>query len=289
MSAAPEVRTFLDSASNSFSHVIVDPATRAAAIVDPVLEFDPASGRSGCAGAHAIASWIESRGLRLEWIIETHVHADHLSAAQWLRQRLGGRIGIGEHVRGVQQIFGKLFNLGPEFARDGSQFDHLFADGERYQIGSLDAVALHTPGHTPACMSHCIGDAVFVGDTLFAPDYGSARCDFPGGDARALYRSIQRLYTLPVETRMFLCHDYPPAERGVFVHATTVGEQRTGNIHVRADTREDAFVALRTRRDARLDLPRLLLPAVQVNLRAGKFPAAEDNGISYLKLPVDGI
>ena len=289
MSAAPEVRTFLDSASNSFSHVIVDPATRAAAIVDPVLEFDPASGRSGCAGAHAIASWIESRGLRLEWIIETHVHADHLSAAQWLRQRLGGRIGIGEHVRGVQQIFGKLFNLGPEFARDGSQFDHLFADGERYQIGSLDAVALHTPGHTPACMSHCIGDAVFVGDTLFAPDYGSARCDFPGGDARALYRSIQRLYTLPVETRVFLCHDYPPPARGEFIHATTVGEQRTDNIHVRADTREDAFVALRTRRDARLDLPRLLLPAVQVNLRAGKFPAAEDNGISYLKLPVDGI
>lgn len=283
----PEAKAFFDEATNTFSYVAWDPATRKAAVIDSVLDFDPASGRTRRDSANALIDFVKAQGLEVEWVIDTHVHADHLSAAPYVQSVLGGKLAIGEHIREVQKTFGKVFNAGSEFQRDGSQFDHLFKDGERYRLGSIDAVAMHTPGHTPACMTHVIGDAAFVGDTLFMPDYGTARCDFPGGDARMLYRSIQRIFALPDATRVFLCHDYKTAGREQFVHETTVGDERRSNIHVREGTGEDDFVQMRNARDATLSMPRLLLPSVQVNMRGGKFPPPEDNGTAYLKIPLD--
>lgn len=283
----PQVQSFFDARTRSFSHVVADPATRAAAIIDPVLDYDPDAGRITHASADALLAHVRAAQLKVEWIIETHVHADHLSAAQYLRGQLGARVGIGARVVEVQAHFGKLFDAGADFRSDGSQFDHLFRDGERYRIGELDAQAIATPGHTPTCMSHLIGDALFVGDTLFNADYGTARCDFPGGDAHALYRSVQTLYALPDATRVFFCHDYPTATRKSEVACSTIGEEKQHNVHLRADTSEAAFVELRTTRDKTLSLPKLILPAVQVNMRAGELPPAAANGIRYLKIPLD--
>jgi glyoxylase-like metal-dependent hydrolase (beta-lactamase superfamily II) len=287
MMKRPEVHAFFDEASHTFSYVAWDPTTGRAAVFDSVLDYDAASGRTGHASADALIAFVRTQGLDVDWVIDTHVHADHLSAAPYVQAQLGGRLGIGEHIRDVQDTFGRLFNAGLGFRRDGSQFDHLFKDGERYMIGGIEAVAMHTPGHTPACMTHRVGDAAFVGDTLFMPDYGTARCDFPGGDARTLYRSIQRIFSLPQETRVFLCHDYKPAGRDVFAHETTVGAERRDNIHVHDGIGEDDFVRMRNARDASLAVPALLLPAVQVNMRAGQLPPAEDNGVRYLKIPLD--
>ena len=285
----PEVKSFFHPASYTFSHVVWDSETLGAAVIDSVLDYDPASGRTRRDAANAIIAFIRENNLRLEWIIDTHVHADHLSAAPFIRDQLGGKLGISEHVRKIQDTFGALFHAGDEFLRDGSQFDHLFKDGEHYRVGGIDAVALYTPGHTPACMTHVIGDAAFVGDTLFMPDYGTARCDFPGGDARALYRSIQLIFDLPDSTRVFLCHDYKAPGRDAFVCETTIAAERRDNIHVRAGIDESAFVQLRTTRDATLAMPALILPSVQVNMRAGHLPPAESNGIRYLKIPLDSI
>ncbi|WP_300621495.1 MBL fold metallo-hydrolase [Dokdonella sp.] len=285
----PDVKAFFDEATYTYSYVVQDPATRKAAIVDSVLDFDPASGRTRTASADALVEFVRMAGLEVEWIVDTHVHADHLSAAAYLQSRLGGRTGIGARVREVQETFGRLFNEGAAFRRDGSQFDHLFEDGESYRLGGIEAVVLHTPGHTPACTTHVIGDAAFIGDTLFMPDYGTARCDFPGGDARRLYRSIRRLFELPDATRVFLCHDYKAPGRDTYACETTIGDERRLNIHVREGIGEDEFVRMRTARDATLAMPRLLLPSVQVNMRAGKLPPAESNGLSYLKLPLDAL
>ena len=283
----PDVTAFFDQDTHTVSYVVADPETRHCAIVDSVLDYAANAGRTSCSGAQHIVDFVREQSLTVEWLLETHVHADHLSAAPWLQQQLGGKLAIGEHIRTVQDTFGKTFNAGSDFARDGSQFDHLFQDGETYRGGNLQARALHTPGHTPACMSHVIGDAVFVGDTLFMPDYGTARCDFPGGDARTLYRSIQTLMALPDATRMFLCHDYLPDDRDHFIWETTVGEQRLHNIHVHDGISETEFVTMRETRDATLDMPRLILPSVQVNMRAGHLPPAEDNGVQYLKIPLN--
>jgi glyoxylase-like metal-dependent hydrolase (beta-lactamase superfamily II) len=283
----PDVKAFFDESTNTFSYVVWDSATGKAAVIDSVLDYDAVSGRTRRDSANTLIDFVKARALEVQWVIDTHVHADHLSAAPYVQSVLGGTLAIGEHIRDVQETFGKIFNAGADFARDGSQFDHLFKDGERYRVGGIDAVAMHTPGHTPACMTHLIGDAAFVGDTLFMPDYGTARCDFPGGDARTLYRSIQRIFALPDETRIFLCHDYKTAARDAFVHETTVGDERRSNIHVREGTDEEAFVQMRSRRDATLSMPRLLLPSVQVNMRAGQFPLAEENGTRYLKIPLD--
>lgn len=285
----PAVKAFFDESSHTFSYVVWDPATMKAAVLDSVLDYDAAAGRTRHDSADALIAFVQSEKLGVEWVIDTHVHADHLSAAPYVQAKLGGRLGIGEHIRTVQETFGKLFNAGDEFRRDGSQFDHLFSDGERYMVGSIEVTAIHTPGHTPACMTHLIGDAAFVGDTLFMPDYGTARCDFPGGDAGSLYRSIQKIFALPDDTRIFVCHDYKPAGRDTFAHETSVAEERQNNIHVHAGVGEAGFVAMRTQRDATLSMPQLILPAVQVNMRAGQFPPAEDNGVSYLKIPLDAI
>lgn len=283
----PDVKAFFDEATNTFSYVVWDPATHKAAVIDSVLDYDLVSGRTRHTAADALIAFVRAQALTVDWVIDTHVHADHLSAAPYVKAQLGGTLAIGEHIRDVQQVFGDIFNAGTAFQRDGSQFDHLFADGERYMLGTVEAIALHTPGHTPACMTHVIGDAAFVGDTLFMPDYGTARCDFPGGDARTLFRSIQRIFQLPEATRVFLCHDYKAPGRDAFVHETTVGEERRANIHVREGTDEAAFVTMRTTRDATLSMPRLLVPSVQVNMRAGQLPPAEDNGVRYLKVPLD--
>jgi len=285
----PEVHSFFDPATRTISHVAWDTATQAAAIVDSVLDYDEAAGRTSRASADAIIAFVRARGLSVEWIIETHVHADHLSAAPYLRAQLGGRIGIGDKVRVVQSAFGRMFDAGPSFRTDGSQFDHLFADGEAYALGTIAARAIATPGHTPACMTHLIGDAAFIGDTLFSPDYGSARCDFPGGDARTLYRSAQTLFALPEATRVFLCHDYPVAGRDGVMTETTIGAQRRRNVHLHAGVDEEAFARMRVARDATLSMPRLLLPAVQVNIAAGELPPPAANGIRYLKIPLDAI
>jgi glyoxylase-like metal-dependent hydrolase (beta-lactamase superfamily II) len=277
----PHVQHFFDPATHSFSYVAWDPASQRAAVIDPVLDYDAAAGRTRHDGAEALVAFVREQGLHVDWIIETHVHADHLSAAPYAQSQLGGRIGIGEHVRDVQATFGDLLHAGADFARDGSQFDHLFADGETWQLGGIEARVLHTPGHTPACTTHVIGDAAFVGDTLFMPDYGTARCDFPGGDARTLYRSIQRIFALPPSTRLFLCHDYLPPGRTEFAYETTVEAERRDNIHVRDGVDEDSFVRMREARDATLAVPALLLPAVQVNMRAGQLPPPEANGIDY--------
>jgi len=283
------VQGFFDPDTNTVSYVVSDPESRQCALVDSVLDFDPKSGRTAKTSADRLISYVREQGLEVQWILETHVHADHLSAAPYLKQALGGTLAIGAHITTVQETFGKVFNAGTEFSRDGSQFDRLLADGDEFQLGNIPAHAIHTPGHTPACMTYVIGDACFVGDTLFMPDYGTARCDFPGGDAGQLYRSIQRIYALPDETRMFLCHDYLPEGRDEHRWDTTVGEQKANNIHVNESITEEAFVRMRTERDATLDMPRLILPSVQVNMRAGDLPPAEDNGVHYLKLPVDAL
>lgn len=282
----PDVAAFFDEATNTVSYVVSDPSSAACAVVDSVLDFDYASGRTDTRSADRIIDHVKSRGLEVEWLIETHVHADHLSAAPYIQERLGGRIGIGERITVVQDTFGKIFNEGTEFERDGSQFDRLFRDGDTYRIGALEARALHTPGHTPACMTHVIGDAAFVGDTLFMPDGGTARADFPGGDARELYRSTRRILALPAETRLFMCHDYGPDGREIRWE-TTVGEERSHNIHVRDGVSEDDFVAMRTARDATLGMPRLIIPSIQVNMKAGALPEPEDNGTRYLKVPLN--
>ncbi|OOG60572.1 MBL fold metallo-hydrolase [Rhodanobacter sp. B05] len=285
----PEVKAFFHEPSNTFSYVAWDPATLEAAVLDAVLDYEPAAGRTRHDSADGIIAFVRAQGLVLAWVIDTHVHADHLSAAPYVQARLGGKLAIGEHIRTVQETFGTLFNAGRGFARDGSQFDHLFTDGETYLLGNIAAKAIHTPGHTPACMTHVIGDAAFVGDTLFMPDYGTARCDFPGGDAATLYRSIRKIFALPDATRIFLCHDYKAPGREEFAHETTVAAERAGNIHVRDGIGEAEFVAMRTARDATLKMPQLILPAVQVNMRAGRLPPAEDNGLRYLKIPLDAI
>ncbi|RBP28616.1 glyoxylase-like metal-dependent hydrolase (beta-lactamase superfamily II) [Marinobacter pelagius] len=283
----PVVTHFFDEPTNTFSYVVQDPDSNVCAIVDSVLDFDYAAGRTDVRSADEIIRFIKDGGLKVEWILETHVHADHLSAAPYLQEQLGGKTGIGQKIVDVQEIFGKAFNAGTEFARDGSQFDRLFEEGDTFQIGNLEGRVLHTPGHTPACLTYVIGDAAFVGDTLFAPDSGTARCDFPGGDAHTLYRSVQKVLALPGETRIFLCHDYKAPGRDEFQHETTVAEQRANNIHVREGMTEDDFVRLRTERDATLSMPRLILPSVQVNMRAGEMPPAEDNGQVYLKVPIN--
>ena len=283
------IEAFFDAATSTYSYVVSDPATAQCAIIDSVLDYDAASGRTGASSADKLIDYVREQGLSVQWLLETHVHADHLSAAPYLKAALGGQLAIGEQIRMVQSTFGKLFNAGSEFATDGRQFDLLFQDQQSFQIGSLSAQALHTPGHTPACMTYLIGDAAFVGDTLFMPDYGTARCDFPGGDARTLYRSIARLFALPASTRLFMCHDYLAPGRELHRYQTTVAEQREHNVHVRQGIDEDAFVAMRQARDAGLGMPALMLPAVQVNMRAGHLPPAEDNGVSYLKVPLNAL
>jgi len=284
----PVVKSFFDEATFTVSHVVHDPSTKKAALIDSVLDFDPPSGRTSHASADALVAYVEAEDLTIEWLLETHAHADHLSAAPYLQEKLGGRLAIGHEIVTVQEVFGTIFNEGTEFRRDGSQFDQLFNDGDRFTVGTLEATVLHVPGHTPACLAYVIGDAVFPGDTLFMPDYGTARCDFPGGDARTLYRSIKRLLSLPDEARVFLCHDYKaPPGRTEFAWETTIGAERTGNIHVREGISEDEFVTMRTQRDATLAMPRLILPSVQVNMNGGRPPEPESNGTRYLKLPLN--
>ncbi|MBK1794222.1 MBL fold metallo-hydrolase [Devosia sp. WQ 349] len=284
----PDVVAFFDDDSNTISYVVKDPNSNACAVIDSVMDFDYASGAISYESADEIIAFIMEKGWTVEWLIETHVHADHLSAAPYIQGKLGGQLGIGDQISVVQDTFGKIFNEGTEFQRDGSQFDRLFKDGDSYQIGTLTAHTLFTPGHTPADMVHVIGNSAFVGDTLFMPDGGSARADFPGGDARTLYRSIQRLLQLPDELRLFMCHDYGPNGRDIRWE-TTIGEQREFNIHVGKGTTEDEFVAMREARDATLSMPRLIIPSLQINMRAGHLPKAEDNGTSYLKVPLNGL
>jgi glyoxylase-like metal-dependent hydrolase (beta-lactamase superfamily II) len=285
---APRVTAFFHEETFTASYVVADPATKRAAIIDSVLDFDQPSGRTSTEAADEIADFVRENGLTVDWLLETHAHADHLSAAPCLQEKLGGKIAIGREIVAVQKVFGKIFNEGTEFRRDGSQFDRLFADGDTFAIGNVAAMALHVPGHTPADMAYVIGDAAFVGDTMFMPDYGTARCDFPGGDARTLYRSIRRLMRLADATRVFLCHDYKALpNRKVFVWETTIGAERSGNVHVHEGVSEEDFVAMRAARDATLEMPRLILPSVQVNMRAGHFPEPEDNGTRYLKLPLN--
>lgn len=283
----PLVKTFFDEDTFTASHVVIDPATKMATIIDSVLDFEQASGRTSTKSADAIIAYIRGNDLTVDWILETHVHADHLTAAPYLKEKLGGKTGIGDKIDVVQNVFAKVFNTDSTFKRDGSQFDKLFADGETFKLGGIDAKIIHTPGHTPACTTIIIGDAGFVGDTLFMPDYGTARCDFPGGDARTLFRSIQKIFVLPPETRLFMCHDYKAPGRDEYVWETTVAEEREKNIHVRNGTTEDEFVKMREARDKTLAMPRLILPSVQVNMRAGDMPPKEGNGVSYLKLPLN--
>lgn len=281
------VKAFFDPATYTYSYVVTDPGTQRCAIIDSVLDYDPASGRTSLESADRLIQYVKDHRLQVDWLLETHVHADHLSAAPYIKRELGGQLAIGENITIVQDTFGKLFNAGTEFATDGRQFDHLFKDGDSFQIGNIQARAMHTPGHTPACMTYLIGDAGFVGDTLFMPDYGTARCDFPGGDAHILFQSIRKLFALPDETRLFMCHDYKAPGRDEYLYQTTVAEERAHNVHVHEGINESDFVAMRSARDATLGMPTLILPSVQVNMRAGNFPPAEDNGIRYLKIPLD--
>jgi glyoxylase-like metal-dependent hydrolase (beta-lactamase superfamily II) len=283
----PLIQSFFDPETFTISHVVRDPGSKACAIIDSVLGFDASSGRISSGPIQALLDHVESEGLEVQWILETHAHADHLSAAPYLQTQLGGQIAIGGDIVRVQQLFGRIFNAGTEFQRDGSQFDRLFRDGDRFQVGGLDAVVLHVPGHTPACLAYVIGDALFPGDTLFMPDYGTARCDFPGGDARTLFRSVQRLVSLPGQARMFLCHDYKAPGRDTYAWETSVGEQRRTNVHVGEGVTEEDFVAMRQARDGNLATPKLMLPSVQVNMRAGQWPPAEDNGVCYVKIPLN--
>lgn len=287
LSVKPEVTSFFDPATNTISHVVKDPASDACAIVDSVMDIDYAAGRITYDHADQIIAHVRARGLVLDWLIETHVHADHLSAAPYIQRALGGKIGIGRNITLVQDTFGKIFNEGTEFQRDGSQFDRLFDDGDSYRHGTMTCHAIHTPGHTPACMTHVMGDAAFVGDTLFMPDGGSARADFPGGDAGQLWDSIQKVLALPDETRLFMCHDYGPNGRDIRWE-TTVGEERAHNIHIAGKTREE-FIALRTARDATLAMPRLIIPSLQVNMRGGDLPEADESGKRFLKVPINGL
>ena len=285
----PEIASFFDPATYTVTYVAHDPATREAAIIDSVLDFDPASGRTSTASADAVIDYVTSHNLKVTWLLETHAHADHFSAAPYLQEKLGGKIAIGADIVTVQTVFGKLFNAGTEFERDGSQFDDLFKDGDTFTIGALPVTVMHVPGHTPACIAYVVGEAVFVGDTMFMPDYGTARADFPGGDARTLFRSLRRILSLPAETRLFMCHDYLPKGRTEYVWETTVAAEREGNVHAHDGITEDEFVAMREARDATLDMPRLILPSVQVNMRAGHLPPPDDNGVTYLKLPVNAV
>jgi len=288
LSLAPEVTAFFDAPTNTISYVVKDPHSAACAVIDSVMDMDYAAGRITYEGADRIIAFITEKRLTLDWLIETHVHADHLSAAPYIQSKLGGKLGIGENITLVQETFGKIFNEGTEFQRDGSQFDRLFKDGDTYRIGTMQAHVLHTPGHTPACMTHVIGNAAFVGDTLFMPDGGSARADFPGGDARTLYRSIQRVLALPREMRLFMCHDYGPNGRDI-QWETSVGDEIDHNIHVGRSTSEDDFVRMREARDATLPMPRLIIPSLQVNMRAGKLPPKDESGKTFLKVPINGL
>ena len=282
-----QIEAFFDPATYTYSYVVTDPSTQRCAIIDSVLDYDPASGRTSYANADRLIQYVRTHQLQVDWLLETHVHADHLSAAPYLKRELGGRLAIGEQITVVQHTFGKLFNAGSEFATDGRQFDQLFRDGDTFKVGNIEARALHTPGHTPACMTYLIGDAGFVGDTLFMPDYGTARCDFPGGNAHTLFQSIHKLFALPGETRLFMCHDYGAPGREGYRYETTVAEERAHNVHVHEGISEADFVAMRNSRDATLGMPTLILPSVQVNMRAGQLPPAEANGTRYLKIPLD--
>lgn len=285
---SPDVSAFFDEQTFTVSYLVTDPSGSEAVIIDSVLDFDASAGRTTTQNADAILEVVRTQGLQVRWIIETHAHADHLSAAPYLKEKLGASVAIGAHITDVQHVFGGVFNLGPDFAENGSQFDRLLNDGDTLSIGELTLEAIHTPGHTPACMTYKIGDAVFVGDTMFMPDYGTARCDFPGGDAATLYRSIRRVLALPDETRIFVCHDYGPDGRP-YAWETTVGDQKANNKHVRDGISEAEFVKMREERDATLSMPALILPSVQVNIRAGQLPPPEDNGVSYLKLPLNAL
>lgn len=283
----PEVKAFFDTATNTVSYVVRDPAGSACAIIDSVLDYDQAAGRTSTASADVIIDWVKSEGLSVAWILESHVHADHLSAAPYLQEALGGQIGIGDQITVVQNTFGKIFNEGTQFQRDGSQFDQLFKDGDSIHIGQLRCDVMHTPGHTPACLTYVIGDAAFVGDTLFMPDFGTARCDFPGGSADDLYKSIQRILALPEDTRIYVGHDYKAPGRDEFAWETTVGEQKALNVHIGAGRPLEDFVSMRTERDAKLGMPRLILPSLQTNMRAGNLPEPDDNGTRYFKVPIN--
>lgn len=283
----PTIKAFFDEATNTVSYVVTDDNSNHCAILDTVLDYDPGSGRTDTASADRIIEYVRTQGLEVDWILETHAHADHLSAAPYIRDKLGGKTGVGEHITDVQKIFRDVFNVERGFHADGSQFDHLFKDGEEFTVGSMTARTMHTPGHTPACMTYIFGDAAFVGDTIFMPDFGTARVDFPGGDAGTMYRSIQKILALPSETRLFMCHDYKAPGRDTYAWETTVAEERMNNVHVREGISEDQFVKTRNDRDSTLDMPTLILPSVQVNIRAGELPPAEDNGVSYLKIPLN--
>ena len=284
-----DVKAFFDSATFTVTYLVADAATKICAIIDPVLDFDATSGRASHTAADAVIGYIRAAGLRLEWILETHAHADHLSAGSYIKSVLGGKIAIGEHIVDVQKIFAGIFNLADDFVADGRQFDVLFKHGETFPIGNLKATVLHTPGHTPACLTYVIEDAAFIGDTMFMPDYGTSRADFPGGDARSLYRSIRQILSLPADTRLFTCHDYKAPGRDTFAWESTVREQRQRNVHVHDGIGEDEFTAMRTARDKTLGMPHLILPSIQVNIRAGALPPPEDNGVSYLKLPINSL
>lgn len=286
--AKPDVSAFFDEATFTVTYVVSDPATGRAAVVDPVLDFDPASGRTSTSSADEVVAFVEDNKLRVDWILETHVHADHLSGAPYISESLGGKAAIGKDVTAVQEAFKDVFNL-KDLATDGSQFEHLFADAETFSVGDIEAYVIATPGHTPACVTYVIGDAAFVGDTLFMPDFGSARTDFPGGSAPQLYESIQKILALPDDTRLFMCHDYKAPGRDVYAWETSVAEQRANNIHINDKVSRDEFVAMREGRDSQLGMPKLILPSLQVNLRAGQLPEPEDNNIRYLKLPLDAV
>ncbi len=284
---SPHVQAFFDEATNTASYVVSDPETRACAVIDSVLDFDSAAGRTSTTSADQIINYVQDNDLKCEWLLETHVHADHLSAAPYIQQRVGGKLAIGNGITQIQDVFGKIFNAGTEFERDGSQFDRLLKDEDEFAIGALSVSAMHTPGHTPACMTYLVGDCAFVGDTLFMPDFGTARADFPGGDARQLYRSIRKVLSLPPDTKLYMCHDYKAPGRDEFAWQTTVADERAGNVHVRDGVSEDEFVAMREARDAQLGMPKLIVPSIQVNMRAGNMPEPEDNGIVYLKTPIN--
>jgi glyoxylase-like metal-dependent hydrolase (beta-lactamase superfamily II) len=285
----PQVTGFFDEATYTITYVVAEPDGNRCAIVDPVLDYDPKSGRTSTESADKLIEFLRVEKLEVEWILETHAHADHLSGAPYLREKVGGKTAIGEHIKTVQATFAKVFNLEAGFKTDGSQFDHLFKDGETFSIGALEGRVIHTPGHTPACITYLIGDAGFVGDTLFMPDYGTARCDFPGGDAATLYRSIHKLFDLPDDTRLFMCHDYKAPGRDAYAWETTVADEKAKNIHVGGGASEADFVKMRTERDATLSMPVLILPAVQINIRAGALPPPEDNGVSYVKIPLNAL
>lgn len=284
---SPQVQAFFDEPTNTASYVVSDSETKACAVVDSVLDFDSAAGRTSTTSADQIIAYVQDNNLTCEWLLETHVHADHLSAAPYIQQHLGGKLAIGNGITQIQDVFGKIFNAGTEFERDGSQFDRLLKDQDEFAIGALSVNAMHTPGHTPACMTYVVGDCAFVGDTLFMPDFGTARADFPGGDARRLYRSIRKVLSLPSETKLYMCHDYKAPGRDEYAWQTTVAEERASNVHVRDGVSEDEFVAMREARDAQLSMPKLIVPSIQVNMRAGNMPEPDDNGVVYLKTPIN--